>query len=201
MEYIGDVFYDYGGGLYANITNRCPCRCSFCIRNMTDRLGDADSLWLRREPTLEEIKLLLNERELDEYEELIFCGYGEPTERLDILLETAKYAKEKCPDIKIRINTNGLSDLINGRDTTGDLFGIVDAVSVSLNEMNEVEYVKLCNPKFGKEAYKAMLDYTKRVKHFVSDVTMSVVGFSIPASHIEPCRKIAEDIGVKFRIR
>ncbi len=201
MEYIGNVFYEYGGGLYANITNRCPCRCNFCIRNMTDALGDADSLWLKREPALEEVKSLLDEWELDNYDELIFCGYGEPTERIDVLLETAKYAKEKQPNIRIRINTNGLSDLINGRDTTKELKDIVDSISISLNEMNADEYVKLCHPKFGAAAYDAMLDYTGRVKSYVSDVTMSVVGFSIPKSHIEPCRKIAEKIGVKFRIR
>ncbi len=90
---------------------------------------------------------------------------------------------------------------IDGRDTASELSGIIDAVSISLNEMNAEEYVKLCKPEFGIDAYEAMLDYTKRVKNFVSDVTMSVVGYSIPASHIESCRKIAEKLAVKFRVR
>lgn len=113
-EEIGDVLYDYGRGLYANITNRCPCRCEFCIRDMTDSLGSADSLWLKREPTVEEVIAMLKEWDLNAYEELVFCGYGEPTERLDDLLAIAGYVKANT-DLSVRINTNGLSDLINGK--------------------------------------------------------------------------------------
>ena len=201
MEYIGDVFYEYGGGLYANLTNRCPCRCEFCIRDMVGALGDADSLWLRREPTLDEIKELLSEWDLSQFYELIFCGYGEPTERLGDLLETARLAKELCPSIRIRINTNGLSDLINKRDTTEDLRGIIDAVSVSLNAKGPEEYLALCHPRFGIGAFDAIIDYTRRVKEVVPDVTMSIVGGTIPRQDEGPCRNIAESLGVKFRIR
>ena len=201
MEYIGDVFYEYGGGLYANLTNRCPCRCEFCIRDMVGALGGADSLWLRREPTLDEIKELLSEWDLSQFDELVFCGYGEPTERLSDLLETARLAKELCPGIKVRINTNGLSDLINKRDTTGDLAGIIDAVSVSLNAKGPEEYLALCHPRFGIGSFDAILDYTRRVKEVVPDVTMSIVGGTIPRQDERPCREIAESLGVKFRIR
>ena len=201
MEYIGDVFYEYGGGLYANLTNKCPCRCEFCIRDMVGALGDADSLWLRREPTLDEIKELLQEWDLSQFYELVFCGYGEPTERLSDLLETARLAKELCPSIRIRINTNGLSDLINKRDTTEDLRGIIDAVSVSLNAKGPEEYLALCHPRFGIQAFDAIIDYTRRVKEVVPDVTMSIVGGTIPRQDEGPCRNIAESLGVKFRIR
>ena len=201
MEYIGDVFYEYGGGLYANLTNKCPCRCEFCIRDMVGALGDADSLWLRREPTLDEIKELLREWDLNQFYELVFCGYGEPTERLSDLLETARLAKELCPSIKIRINTNGLSDLINKRDTTEDLRGIIAAVSISLNAKGPEEYLALCHPRFGIQAFDAIIDYTRRVKEVVPDVTMSIVGGTIPRQDEGPCRNIAESLGVKFRIR
>ena len=201
MEYIGDVFYEYGGGLYANLTNRCPCRCEFCIRDMVGALGDADSLWLRREPILDEIKELLREWDLKQFYELVFCGYGEPTERLSDLLETARLAKELCPSIRIRINTNGLSDLINKRDTTKDLRGIIDAVSVSLNAKGPEEYLALCHPRFGIGAFDAITDYTRRVREVVPDVTMSIVGGTIPRQDEGPCRNIAESLGVKFRIR
>ncbi len=201
MEYIGDVFYEYGGGLYANLTNKCPCRCEFCIRDMVGALGDADSLWLRREPTLDEIKELLREWDLGRFYELVFCGYGEPTERLSDLLETARLAKELCPAINIRINTNGLSDLINKRDTTEDLRGIIDAVSVSLNAKGPEEYLALCHPRFGIQSFDAIIDYTSRVKEVVPDVTMSIVGGTIPRQDEGPCRNIAESLGVKFRIR
>ena len=202
MEYIGDVFYDYGGGLYANITNRCPDRCEFCIRYMVDSLGGADSLWLKREPTQEEIYEFLDEWDLSRFEELVFCGYGEPTERLEELIATAQYAKAKCPTLKIRLNTNGLSDLINGRDTLPELSRVLDRISVSLNTKGPQEYLDLCHPRFGIGAYDAMLDFTRRAKEYIPDVTMSVVSGSIPYQDIEPCRRIAEeDIGVKFRVR
>lgn len=202
MEYIGDVFYKYGDGLYANITNKCPCRCEFCIRDMVDSLGTADSLWLKREPTPEEIKELLDQWDLSRFRELVFCGYGEPTERLDDLLETAAYAKEKAPHLKVRINTNGLSDLINKEDTTGKLAGIIDAVSVSLNAASAEKYQALCHPRFGIESYDAIQDFTERVKKTVPDVTMSVVSGTIPDEDIPICRDIAEKkLGVKFRVR
>ena len=201
MEYIGDVFYEYGGGLYANITNRCPDRCEFCIRDMVGALGDADQLWLKREPTLDEIKELLGEWDLGRFHELVFCGYGEPTERLEDLLETAKFAKSLCPGLKVRINTNGLSDLINKRDTVPELKGVIDAVSVSLNAKGPEEYLALCHPRFGIGAFDAMIDFTRRVKQVVPDVTMSIVGGTIPREDEIPCRKIAEELGVKFRIR
>ncbi len=202
MEYIGDVFYEYGGGLYANITNRCPDRCEFCIRYMVDSLGGADSLWLRREPTMDEIMELLDEWDLNRFEELVFCGYGEPTERLEELIATAKHAKSVCPSLKVRLNTNGLSDLINGRDTLPELSQVLDRISVSLNAKGPEEYLALCHPRFGIGAYDAMLDFTRRAKECIPDVTMSVVSGSIPYQDIEPCRRIAEeDIGVKFRVR
>jgi TatD family-associated radical SAM protein len=201
MEYIGDVFYEYGGGLYANLTNKCPCRCEFCIRDMVGALGGADSLWLRREPTLEEIKELLGEWDLNEFDELVFCGYGEPTERLEDLLATARYAKSLSPTLRVRINTNGLSDLINKRDTTEDLRGIIDAVSISLNAKGPEEYLALCHPRFGIDSFDAIIDYTRRVKEVVPDVTMSIVGGTIPRQDERPCREIAESLGVKFRIR
>ena len=201
MEYIGDVFYEYGGGLYANLNNKCPCRCEFCIRDMVGALGGADSLWLRREPTLEEIKELLGEWDLNEFDELVFCGYGEPTERLEDLLATARYAKSLSPALRVRINTNGLSDLINKRDTTEDLRGIIDAVSISLNAKGPEEYLALCHPRFGIDSFDAIIDYTRRVKEVVPDVTMSIVGGTIPRQDERPCREIAESLGVKFRIR
>ena len=97
MEYIGDVIYDYADGLYINMTNRCPCRCSFCIRNLTDSLGNADSLWLRREPDLEEILEMIRETDLTPYNEAVFCGYGEPTMALDKLIAVSEYMRSKYP--------------------------------------------------------------------------------------------------------
>ncbi|MCI6012280.1 MAG: TIGR04100 family radical SAM protein [Firmicutes bacterium] len=201
MEAIGDVLYDYASGLYANLTNRCPCRCEFCIRNMTDSLGDADSLWLKREPTVEEVKEMLGEWDLSKYTELVFCGYGEPMERLEDVLQLCRYVKETT-HLKTRINTNGLSDLLHGRRTAPELSGLVDAISISLNAPSAEKYDRLCHPKFGLEAWPAILRFTEEVKRYVPDVTMSVVGGTIPEEDVEVCRQIAQTkLGVKFRVR
>ena len=196
---IGDVLYDYGRGLYANITNRCPCRCDFCIRNMTDSLGSADSLWLKREQTVEEVLEMLNDWNLNLYDELVFCGYGEPTERLDDLLAIARKVKGRT-HLKIRINTNGLSDLINGKETAPMMQGVIDAVSVSLNQSDAEKYAELCHPRFGLQSYDAMIQFTREVQKYVPHVAMSVVGV-IPREDIEKCRSIAAELGVPFRVR
>lgn len=204
MEYIGDVFYDYGGGLYVNMTNKCPCRCAFCIRDMVDSLGDADSLWLKREPSKEELMKMLKQQNLAAYDEIVFCGYGEPTERLDCLLAVCDYVKNDPllkGRLKTRLNTNGLSDFINDRPTAREFSGRLDAISVSLNAPTAEKYNELCRPKFGIQSFDEILRFTQEVKQYVPDVTMSVVSGSISSQDIEECRKTAAKLGVKFRVR
>ncbi len=202
---MSSVVYDYGGGLYINLTNKCPCRCDFCIRNFTDGLGDADSLFLDKEPTIEEVKTELAKWDPTKYSEVVFCGYGEPTERLNELLEIAKYIrseyiKEGSKLKAIRINTNGLADLIWGEPTAHKLQGIIDTVSVSLNEADEEKYEKLCHPIFGIKSYDAMIDYIKDVKKYVPNVATSVVGV-ISEESIAKCGEKAKELGVAFRVR
>lgn len=204
MEYIGDVFYDYGGGLYVNMTNKCPCRCAFCIRDMVDSLGDADSLWLKREPSKEELIKMLKQQNLAAYDEIVFCGYGEPTERLDCLLAVCDYVKNDPllkEKLKMRLNTNGLSDLINDRPTAREFSGRLDAISISLNAPTAEKYNELCRPKFGIQSFDEILRFTQEVKQYVPDVTMSVVSGSISSQDVEECRKTAAKLGVKFRMR
>ncbi len=204
MEYIGDVFYDYGGGLYVNMTNKCPCRCAFCIRDMVDSLGDADSLWLKREPSKEELMKMLKQQNLAAYDEIVFCGYGEPTERLDCLLAVCDYVKNDPllkGRLKTRLNTNGLSDFINDRPTAREFSGRLDAISISLNAPTAEKYNELCRPKFGIQSFDEILRFTQEVKQYVPDVTMSVVSGSISSQDIEECRKTAAKLGVKFRVR
>ena len=124
--------YEVGNGLYLNITNKCPCNCTFCIRNNGDGAYGSDPLWLEHQPTAEEIIEDLKKRKLDSYDEIVFCGYGEPTCELEILKTVSGYIRSvtKTP---VRINTNGLSDLINKRNTAPEFKGIADTVSISLN--------------------------------------------------------------------
>ncbi len=194
------IVYDYFGGLYINMTNRCPNACEFCIRNFTNSLGDADSLVLKEDPTVDEVKKELESWDVRAYDEVVFCGYGEPTERLPEVLELARHIKAKYGR-QIRINTNGLADLIWGRPTAPDLKGVVDAVSVSMNEADAQKYYDLCHPKFGLKSYDAVIKYIEDVRDYVPYVAVSVVTSAISRESIEICRAKAEELGVVFKLR
>ena len=194
------IVYDYFGGLYINLTNKCPNACEFCIRNFTDSLGDADSLVLKEDPTIDEVKKELESWDVRRYDEVVFCGYGEPTERLPELLELARHIKAKYGR-QIRINTNGLADLIWGRPTAPDLKGVIDAVSISLNEADAQKYLDLCHPRFGLQSYDAIIKYIEDVKNYVPYVAVSVVTHAISADSLQCCRQKAEELGVVFKMR
>ncbi|MCB6993060.1 TatD family nuclease-associated radical SAM protein [bacterium 210820-DFI.6.37] len=193
------IVYTYGSGLYINMTNRCTNKCAFCVRQMTDGLGNADSLWLEKEPSTEEVIDELKKWPVEDYEEVIFCGYGEPTIRLSEVLEVSRYLKENTK-VKVRVNTNGQADLIHGKRTAPMLEGLVDRVSISLNEADPVAYQALCQSQFGMEAYEAILNYIEDVKRYVSHVAVSVVG-CVPEASVEKCGKIAEAFSVEFKVR
>ena len=194
------ITYPVSRGIYVNITNRCPCACTFCVRNHKDHVFESDTLWLDREPTIQEICDSLDSWNLEEYEEVVFCGFGEPTERLYDLLEVAKYIKSKS-NIKIRINTNGLSDLIWNESTAPKLKGLIDTVSVSLNATNKEDYLAVVRPKFGIDSFDAMLRFTKDCTQYVESVMMTVVDVVTTKEEQEKCREICESIGATFRVR
>lgn len=194
------ITYKVKNGIYVNMTNRCPCSCTFCLRHNGEGVFGSDSLWLEHEPTVQEICNSLDDWNLTDYDEIVFCGYGEPTERLDDLLEVAAYIKSKY-DIKIRINTNGLADLIWQQNTAPRLKGLIDTVSISLNATNKEDYFKLCRPKFGIEAYDSMLHFTKECVNYVPNVFMTVVDVVTSPEEQEKCREICSSLGATLRIR
>ena len=197
---MSSIVYDYGGGLYINLTNRCPCACEFCIKNFTDGLGSADTLLLEKEPTVDEVLSELKKRDVGAYDEVVFCGYGEPTERLDDLLQISRAIKTDF-DVKIRINTIGFANLRFGEDVTPRMDGVIDAVNVSMNEADAEKYTALCHPEFGPAAYDAMLDFIAKVKKHVPVVTCSVVSGSLSRESIEICAAKAAELGIGFRVR
>lgn len=138
--------------------------------------------------------------DLTQYSEVVFCGYGEPTERLDDLLKVAAYIKSKNT-IQIRINTNGLANLICGEKTAPKLKGLIDTVSISLNATNKEDYCKVVRPKFGMDSYDAMLRFTKDCTNYVPNVIMTVVDVVTSKEEQEICREICESLGAKLRIR
>lgn len=196
------ITYQVKDSVYVNLTNRCPCACTFCLRNNASGVFGSGSLWLEREPTVREIEDSLSGWDFGRFREIVFCGYGEPTERLDALLEAAKFIRSRWPDVKVRVNTNGLSDLIAGIPTASMFAGLVDEVSISLNTDDPVEYLTMCRPKFGAAAYPAMLKFAEEAAKCVPSVVMTVVGEPVTsASKQERCRRICESIGARLRVR
>ena len=195
------VTYEVDSGLYLNITNRCSNRCEFCIRNNGDGAYGSEPLWLVREPTVEEILENVFSRDLKKYSEIVFCGYGEPTYRLSDAVYVAKEIKKAYPDIPIRINTNGQSDLILGYNTAEMFRGAFDVVSISLNTPSAEKYAEICHPVFREAAYAAMLDFARNVKNYVQKVLLSVVRETLTEEELCECEKIAKRIGVSLKVR
>ncbi len=197
---MADIIYNLEGGTYLNITNKCPCNCAFCIRSKGDAVGSAKKLWFDEEPSFEDIKKAIDEYDFSGVKTAVFCGYGEPTNAYENLIKTAKYLKEKYPKIKLRINTNGLSDLINEKPTAKEICENIDVISVSLNEPDSEQYDKITRNIFPGKAFDAMLKFTKECVNQGNEVRMTVVDV-IGEENIEKSRKICEEIGAKFICR
>jgi TatD family-associated radical SAM protein len=195
------IAYEVGSGLYINITNRCSNRCSFCIRNNGDGAYGSDSLWLIREPSREEIFEAVFKRELSKYDEIVFCGYGEPSYRLDECIALAKEIKSRYPGMKTRINTNGQSDLILECDSAPLYKDAFDTVSISLNTCDAEKYDAMCHPVYKLDAFEAILKFAQNVKNYVQNVTFSVVRESLSEEELSECFKIAEKLQIPLRVR
>lgn len=194
------ILYEVHDNLYINMTNKCPCACTFCLRQTRDEMNGSGSLWLEREPTVDEVKSEFEKFDIDKYKEIVFCGFGEPTERLDDMLEVCKFIKEKYKK-PIRINTNGLSDLIYEKDTAPMFKGLADTISISLNTPNKERYLELTRSKFGIKSFDAMLRFAENVKHYVPEVVLSTVSTTLTEEEEKECAEICRKIGVTYRIR
>ncbi|MBR2485051.1 MAG: TatD family nuclease-associated radical SAM protein [Clostridia bacterium] len=190
--------YEYGGSLYINLTNKCPNNCEFCLRNFKNGVGE-DDLRLSREPNFEDVKEALSLFPLKKYDEIVFCGFGEPMCALSVLSQVGPYLKRL--GLKTRVNTNGLGGLWNKRGDVPQLISkYIDAVSISLNASNRELYQEICRSKYGEEAFDAIIDFTKGCVENGIDTTLTVVDF-IGEDEINECRKLADELGAKFRVR
>ncbi|MEW6066943.1 MAG: TatD family hydrolase [Nitrospirota bacterium] len=189
----GEIAYKIRDTLYLNITNRCTNKCTFCIRFHTDYVK-GHNLRLTQEPTEEELKAAIGDP--SKYKEVVFCGYGEPLLRLDLVKDVATWIKQNRG--RVRINTNGHGNLIHGRNILPELKGIVDSISVSLDAHDVETYNKICRPAF-KNAYKEVLSFIKEAKNFIPEVIVTAV--TAEGVNIEECRRIVKDLGVGFRVR
>jgi TatD family-associated radical SAM protein len=189
------IAYRLHGNCYLNVTQRCTLRCRFCPKfNGTWRVKDFD-LRLHREPSAQQ--LIAAAGDPRHHREVVFCGLGEPTLRLPIVLAVA--GRLRADGARIRLNTDGLASLTHGSDVTPELAGRIDALSVSLNAQNPEVYNRHCRPKI-PGAYAAMLDFVRRARRFVPDITVTAID-GLPGVDIAACAEIADRLGVNFRRR
>ncbi|MBN3033398.1 MAG: radical SAM protein [Candidatus Saganbacteria bacterium] len=198
---MSDIVYQAGNSLYLNITNRCTNQCPFCVRYKSRKFNRKHLLWLEKEPAAEE--LLAAGGDISKYKQIVFCGYGEPTIRLDIIKAVAAELKSKIKNKKsktmVRLDTNGHGNLFWGRNILPELKGLIDSVSVSLNAADAATYDKLCHSAYGPAAYPAVIDFIKEAKKHIPEVEASIV--DLPAVDKKKARALAAGLGVKFRIR
>ncbi|NTW58911.1 MAG: YchF/TatD family DNA exonuclease [Nitrospirae bacterium] len=190
----GRIAYPIRNSLYLNVTNRCTSACTFCVRYFTDFVK-GHNLRLKDEPTADELIREIGDPK--KFDEIVFCGYGEPLLRLDVVKAVATEVKKKGG--KVRIDTNGHGNLIHKRNILPELAGLVDAVSVSLNAQNAELYEKISQPKFGAAAYDAVKEFIREAKKYIPDVVATVV--TVPGVDVEACRRIADELGAKLRVR
>jgi TatD family-associated radical SAM protein len=193
------VVYWLGNSLYLNITNQCSNRCWFCFRNFKKGVGDFN-LKLTKEPTTAEIIVQLQQAlSTRRWNEVVFCGFGEPTSRLDVLLEIARWIKTNYPALPIRLDTNGHGYVLNrDREVAKELKAAgISSVSVSLNGHDEQTYAENCKPTFSG-AFEAVFDFVRKATLYL-EVEVSAV--RMPEVDIEKVKIVVEGLGVPFRVR
>ena len=195
---MADILYTYKNSVYANITNKCNCSCTFCIRSLKDGLGSADTLWHEKNPSKEEIIDAIRSYDFSGFDELVFCGYGEPTCELDTLISAARIAKgEKF--LKTRLNTNGLGNEENGHNIVPELAEVIDSVSISLNAPDASKYQEVTRPRY-ENGFDKMVDFALKCKEQIKDVKWSIVDV-LPSEDIDKCKQLSEETGIELRIR
>ena len=196
-QYKDTVGYTLHGSRYLNVTNRCGnLRCAFCPKfNGAWSVKEYD-MRLHHNPSIEELVEAAGNPA--DYREIVFCGMGESTVRLDVMLEVAKRLREKGAT-RLRLNTNGTGSMLNGRDIAPELVAVIPTLSVSLNAQDEETYDRHCRPK-NTGTYEAVIDFIKSAKKAGGDVTVTAID-GLPGVDIAKCEAIANDLGVKFRRR
>ncbi|MDE6729637.1 MAG: TatD family nuclease-associated radical SAM protein [Oscillospiraceae bacterium] len=203
-----NVSYEVGDKLYLNVTNRCPCACLFCIRQHHAGAYGSDTLWLDHEPTMDEMKADLRRRDLSKYKQIVFCGYGEPLMRLDFVCELLQYLRQIFPGMSLRIDSNGLADLYNQKETIAQntdaaakLSGLVDEISISLNAPDATTYNMFTRPQGAPgNAFSTMLHFAQRCKEEAIFVWFSVVDVLHP-SDVEHARNLAHNMDIPLIVR
>ncbi len=191
----GKIAYPIRNSLYLNLTNRCSNRCTFCAKNKSFIVKGHD-LQLEREPDAQELIAAVGDPQ--KYQEIVFCGFGEPLLRLDTVKIVAAELKKR--GARIRIDTDGQANLVYGRNILPELKGLVDAISISLNAESAEKYHRLCRSPFGEEGYRGILEFIRQAKKVIPEVIATVI--DMPGVDVPACRRIVEEeLGVKFKVR
>ena len=197
LEFPSEVIaYPIRNSLYLNITANCTNSCSFCVRFQKDILR-GHKLKLQHEPGVEEIIKAIGDLPA-KYKEVVFCGYGEPTTRLDDLLTIATYLKEKF-NKPIRVNTNGHFYLLHDKARINELKGLIDALSISVNTSDPKQYNEICAPNFSGNVLGQIIAFTKDAKEIIPKITLTAL--DMPQVDLNAVKKMAKDLKVKFRRR
>ena len=194
------LYYRLGPNLYVNVTNLCPCDCVFCIRGRMDGVGTAESLWLIREPTINELVEAYDQslqQDNEPIDEIVFCGFGEPLERADVVCELAGYIKSRSYH-PVRLNTNGLVKLMNP-DFDIKKLSVFDLISISLNADTKEEYLRVTRPRFGIESFDAMLGFAGEMQNHTK-VQFTIIE-TLDTWRQKNCRDIADKMGIPLKIR
>lgn len=189
------IIYEIRDQLYINLTDRCTLTCHFCPKHNASKQVQGHDLQLNRLPSAQEIIASIQSPE--RYREVIFCGYGEPTTRLKVLLEVARWLKQQ--GTTVRLNTDGLGSLFNKRDIVPELAGCIDKVSISLNAQDETTYIQHCAPAL-TGSYAAMKAFTSRCCQLIDDVQLSAIN-GLEGVDIAACQQIASVLGAEFKQR
>ncbi len=196
-----NLVYRLEGKIYINLTNKCTNNCVFCIRAIKDDVVGADLFLKTEDFTAQDVIDQLKKFEDKMSDEIVFCGYGEPIIKLDVLKEVAKYIKTNYKNVKIRINTNGQGNLIHKRDIVPELKPLIDRISISLNGENEEEYERISKPNL-KNTYSAVKDFIKECAEAGIETTATVVsGYKGYEVNVKKCEEITKSLGAKFRER
>ncbi|MCA6070035.1 MAG: TatD family nuclease-associated radical SAM protein [Endomicrobium sp.] len=189
------ISYVFGKNLYLNITNRCMMACPYCVKRKWSNKFNGNNLKLEKEPSSKEVMESIENPK--KYNEIIFCGYGDPLVRLEEVKEIAKWIKDN--DGKVRINTAGLANRYHGKNILPELKDLVDIVSISLNGATPQEHNRLNNPIYKEESFNEILNFAKEAKNYIPEVVITAVEF--PGFDVSKVSALAKKIGVRFRSR
>lgn len=194
--------YILNNNMYINLTNLCTNDCIFCIRSLSDTVSGSNLNLSSEKIEVEDVIAQIKEKMTPEVKEIVFCGYGEPLIKLDLIKKIATFIKETYPGFLVRINTNGQANIIHKKNVVPELKGLIDGISISLNSDNAKQYQELSQSKFGEAVFEEVKNFAGLCCEAGIDTSVSIVtGYKDKVINIQNCQKIADTVGAKLKVR